>query len=82
MVNRDTGEIADMLVGTGQLVEQCRLAGILVADQSECQQRSIRQRMFFAGIMISAAFAETGMFAADTDIRFRFDDVGFICPAD
>ena len=38
-------EIAHMLVGAGQLVEQCRLAAVLVAHEGEGQQSSVRQRL-------------------------------------
>ena len=37
-VHRDTGEIAYMLVGAGQLVEQGRFAAVLVARQSKGQR--------------------------------------------
>ena len=36
-VHRNTGKIADMLVGTGQLIEQRRFAAVLIAGKRKCQ---------------------------------------------
>ena len=40
-VHRNTGEVADMLVGTGQLIEQRRFAAVLIAGK--------RKGQFFTG---------------------------------
>ena len=37
LIHRDPGKIADMLVGAGQLVEERRLAAILIADERKGQ---------------------------------------------
>ena len=44
-VNRHPGEIAHMLIGTGQLVEQRRFSAVLISHQCKCQQRPLRQRI-------------------------------------
>ena len=38
-VDRDAGEVAHMLVGTGKLVEEGRLAAVLVAYEGKCEPR-------------------------------------------
>ena len=50
-----------MLIGTGQLVEQGRLAAVLVSDQSKCKQRIIRKRITGPLGMKTAFFSETGV---------------------
>ena len=37
LIDRDPGEIADMLVGAGQLVEERCLAAVLIADERKSQ---------------------------------------------
>ena len=60
-VHSNSREIANMLIGTGQLVKQCRLTTILIACQCKCQRCSIRKRMLSLLLMIFAAFTKTGM---------------------
>ena len=55
-------EIAHMLIGSGQLVEQGRLAAVLVADQSEGQGCICRERISCSLGMEPSALAKTGMF--------------------
>ena len=56
-VDRDAREISDVLIGAGQLVEQCRLAAVLIACQRKCKNRSLRQRVLARLHMIAAALA-------------------------
>ena len=65
-VYRDAGEIAYMLIGSGELVKERRLAAVLVAGQRESQLCAFRERVFLGGIMIAPPFAKSGMFALDT----------------
>ena len=57
--DRDAGEIAYMLIGAGELVEQGGLSAVLVADQRKGQRCTIRQRVAAALGMEPAAFAQT-----------------------
>ena len=60
-IYRNTGKIPDVLIGTGQLVEQGRLAAVLVSDQSKCKQRIIWKRITGPLGMKTAFFSETGV---------------------
>ena len=44
-VHRHTREIADVLVGAGELVEEGRLAAVLVARQRKGKGRAVGQRV-------------------------------------
>ena len=60
-VHRHAGEIAHMLIGAGELVEQGGLAAVLVARQCKGQGRALRHRVFpFLGV-VAPALAETRM---------------------
>ena len=50
-----------MLVGTGELIEQCRLAAVLVSRQSKGQGFPFRQRVCRFRVMVSAALTQAGM---------------------
>ena len=56
-VNRHTGEIPDMLIGSGQLVKQCRLATVLIAGKRKRQLTALRNSrllvMYMSGIRLS-----------------------------
>ena len=60
-VHRDAGEVPDVLVGAGQLVEQGRLAAVLVSDQRKRKQGAIRKRITGSLGMETAFFTETGV---------------------
>ena len=55
------GEVAHMLVGTGQLVEQGRFAAVLVAHQGEGQPGPLRQGIAAARRMKAPFLAKTGV---------------------
>ena len=57
-VYRDTGKVADMLVGTGQLIEQRRFAAVLIAGKRKCQF-FIGSRGF--GVLINVDFLSSPM---------------------
>ena len=61
-VHRDAGEVPDVLVRTGQLVEQCRFSAVLVAGQCKSQDLALRQRRLRLAVVVLAAFAEAGVF--------------------
>ena len=61
-VHRDAREVADVLIGTGQLVEQGRLAAVLVSDQRKGQDCSVGKRIFRRSVVISSLFSQSGMF--------------------
>ena len=60
-VHRHAGEVADVLVGAGQLIEKRRLTAVLVADEGKAQHRSVRQRIAAALRMELSFLAETGV---------------------
>ena len=60
-VHRDAREIADVLIGACQLVEQRRLAAVLVPYEGKCQRRPLRQRMAGALRVEFAALSEPGV---------------------
>ena len=79
-VHGDAGKVADVLVGTGQLVEQGGLAGVLIADQREGQFCSIRQGIAAALGMETAFLTETGVFRGALRDPFFFG--GFVIQRD
>ena len=60
-VDRNAREVSDMLIRTGQLIEQCCLAAVLVAHQRKCQQRSFRQRVSASLWMELSFLTKAGM---------------------
>ena len=58
----DTREIAHMLIGTGELVEEGGLAAVLVAHEGEGQKSIVRKRIAVSGLMEASGLAETGLF--------------------
>ena len=59
--HRHAGEVADVLIGAGELVEERRLAAVLLAGQGERQDRILRERVFvLLGVELSF-FAEARM---------------------
>ena len=61
-VDRHAGEIAYVLVRTGELVEQGRLAAILVACERERERRIVGKRVLVGANVKPPALAETGVF--------------------
>ena len=57
-VHRHTREIADVLVGAGELVEEGRLAAVLVARQRKGKGRAVGQRVLALFGVVASAFAE------------------------
>ena len=64
-VDGHAGEVADVLIGAGQLIEQRRLAAVLVPRERKGQLRALFERGF--GLLdVEASFlAETGVLALD-----------------
>ena len=60
-VHRDAGEVAHMLVGAGELVEQGRLAAVLVARQRKGQGLALWQGMLALFGVVASAFAQARM---------------------
>ena len=60
-VHGDAWEVADVLVCSGELVEQRGLAAVLVADQGEGQLRALRKGVAAAPGMELALLAEAGV---------------------
>ena len=58
-------KIADMLVGTGELVEQGRLTAILIACQRKGERRPLRQWLAIRLDMVNTALAKPRV------VRFR-----------
>ena len=71
-VHRHAGEIADVLVGARQLVEQRRLAAVLVANEGKSQPRPLRQRVPAALRVELALFAQARVFRLSRILRGRF----------
>ena len=74
-VDRHAREVADMLVGAGQLVEQRRLAAVLVARKGKGQRLAFRDRL--AGFVVMVAgrvvqFAAAGVRHRRMALFFRF----------
>ena len=57
-VHRHAREIADVLVGAGELVEEGRLAAVLVARQCKGKGRAVGQRVLALFGVVASAFAE------------------------
>ena len=58
-VNRDTRKISHMLIGAGQLIEQRRLAAVLVSHECKGENRSLRKRCPVSLAMIFSVLAES-----------------------
>ena len=61
-VHGDAGEVSDVLVGTGQLIEERRFAAVLVSGQREGQGLPLRQRRLVLLVVVASAFAEARVF--------------------
>ena len=70
-VHRDAGEVPDVLVRAGQLVEQRRFSAVLVAGQCKGQGLALRQRRFGLAVVVLAALAEAGVFDVVTADTFH-----------
>ena len=73
-VHRDPGKVADMLVGTGELIEQRSLSAVLIARKGKGERFGIRQRMLRLSFMGLAVFAETRMFDVFIDAAGSLPD--------
>ena len=71
-VDRDAGEVADVLIGAGELVEERRLAAVLVAYEREGEHRVVRERIAAALRVELALLAEAGVLLA---VLHRLPDV-------
>ena len=61
-VHCDARKIPDVLICAGQLIEQCRLAAVLIAHKCEGENRSLRQRLSISLVMVeTAVLAESRM---------------------
>ena len=60
-VNGDSREVADMLIGSGQLIEERSFAAVLIADQSKGQGCALRQRITGTLRVELSLFTETRM---------------------
>ena len=60
-LHRHTGEVAHMLVGAGELVEERRLAAVLVADEAKGDGLSRGNEL--CDILLRSGFAQTGVLA-------------------
>ena len=72
-VHGDAGEVAHMLVGTGQLVEQGGLAAVLIAYQGKGQRRAVRQGIAATLGMETAFLTQSGVFLGPGQRLFCFD---------
>ena len=82
-VDRYTGEIAHVLVGTGQLVEQGGLSAVLVSDQGEFEQRTLGKRALVGLVVIFASLAKSRVGMRGVRLRHagRRTGIGFNqCP--
>ena len=61
-VNRHAGEVTNVLIGTGQLVEEGGLAAVLIADKGKGQLRAGRQLASAALGVEFSFFAKSGVF--------------------
>ena len=61
-VNGDAREVADVLIGSRQLIEQGRLTAVLIAHQCEGERRAVRQRIAGALRMEPSAFTKARVF--------------------
>ena len=57
-VNRNSGEVAHVLVGARELVEQRCFAAVLVSYQGKCQFLILGKRRFLGCVVVAAAFAK------------------------
>ena len=57
----DAGEVAHVLVGTGQLVEERRLAAVLVARQGEGEHLGVGQGVFVLLVVVGCSLAQSGV---------------------
>ena len=58
-VNGHAGEVAHVLVGSRQLVEQRGLAAVLVSGKGKAQHRAIGQRVLMRRVMKASALAQS-----------------------
>ena len=56
-VHGHAGEIADVLIGAGELVEEGRLAAVLIAGKGKGERRSFGQGMFACFDVVASALA-------------------------
>ena len=70
-VHRHAGEVAHMLVGAGQLIEQRGLSAVLVARQGEGQRGLLRQGVFPRFDVEPSPLAQAGMLTVRADLRRR-----------
>ena len=80
-VHGDSGEIAHMLVRSGELVEKSSLAAVLIPCQRKGHSLSVLQRIFIRLHVIPAAFSQTRMshrllVASASRLRFCISDIG------
>ena len=57
------GKVADMLVGSCELIEQCGLAAVLISHQGKSQKGVIGQWITVSGTVETTGFSQTGMLA-------------------
>ena len=57
-VYRDTGKVAHMLVGAGQLIEQRRFAAVLVAGQGKTQRLSFGNLTARLAVVVAGGLAQ------------------------
>ena len=57
-VYRDTGKVAHMLVGAGQLIEQRRFAAVLVAGQGKTQRLSFGDLTARLAVVVAGGLAQ------------------------
>ena len=69
-VNGDAGKISHMLIGAGELIEQCGFAAVLIPRQGEGQFRSRGQGVFIGFYMVFTAFAQPRMGAVLSVMKF------------
>ena len=85
-VHCNAGEIADVLVGAGELVEQGGLAAVLIAHEGKGQGRPLRERVAASLGMKASALAETRMLSGPVAVvdplileRLAGSDLDFVC---
>ena len=61
-VHRNPREVSHMLVGSRQLIKQCRLSTILISHQRICKCFLRRQRFFASFYMVFSFFTKSRMF--------------------
>ena len=75
-IHSDPGEIAHMLVGTGQLIEQCCFAAVLISHQRKGQGGAGGKWIAASLGVVFAAFTESGMDGRSAAF-FLFDGEAF-----